>query len=158
MHAPGGGAGASPAGPARMLPPHLPRSGLRSPGSAVDAGRPLGLSRGREVAAAFSSRASFSYLLPGKESPKSWLLPAWPLPARAVVSRGARPCLIPALRVHLPNALSRLRVPLSPSAPSDFATSSPMPLSRSRLRYTPDCGSHFKIKGDSFHVARTNVD
>lgn len=76
VHARGGGAGASPVGPARMLPPHLPRSGFRSPGSAVDAGRQLGLSGGREVAAAFSSSASFPFLLPGKESPKSWLLPA----------------------------------------------------------------------------------
>lgn len=157
MHARGGGAGASPVGPARMLPPHLPRSGFRSPGSAVDAGRPLGLSRGREVAAAFSSSTSFPFLLPGKESPKSWLLPAWPLPTRAVVSRGAHPCLIPALRVHLPTVLSRLWNPLRPSAPSDFATSSLMPLSRSRLCYTPDRGYHFKIKEYSFQVARTNV-
>lgn len=43
------------------------------------------------------------YLLPGKEYPKSWPLPAWPLPTRAGGSRGAHPCFIPALQVHLPN-------------------------------------------------------
>lgn len=70
VHARGGGAGASPAGPARMLPPHLPSSGFRSPGSAVDAGRPFGLSRGREVAVAFSSSVSFPLFVPWEGVPQ----------------------------------------------------------------------------------------
>lgn len=54
----GWGHGASPALPARMLPPHLPRSGCRSPGSRVAGGLAGGrvLSRGGEVTVALFPR------------------------------------------------------------------------------------------------------
>lgn len=54
-----------PARPARMLPPHLPRSGFHSPENRVALGPPRsGLSRGREVAVAGFLDASFSGFVP----------------------------------------------------------------------------------------------